>query len=238
MQGVWLVWCRVAVLLVTLSPALAVRAEMERSSGVAVRMPPRPPILLTTDELRATLQRARPDLESCLEQAPRSRAALRVSLHVRRGLTVGVHVTPRNEAIRQCLDTAVRRWTTLLESRPLASRVVTASLRIGPRTGLTPPPPPPPNNNTYDEAHVHEALNRRRFEILRCVPRLAPGTPGSIVLRTSVRPDGSLVLEGATLPSGLGDPAALVCLGELVARVRVPAPDSVRSVTHALQLGR
>jgi hypothetical protein len=216
------------------------RAEMVRSSGVAVarQPPPHPPRpnFLTAEELRTTLERARPDLTSCLTPASQ-RASVRVTLHQRRGLNVRVQVTPRNETVRQCLDTAARRWTTLLESRPLQTTSITASIRVA-SNSIAPPPPPPPNNNTYDEAHVHAALDRQRTEILRCVPRLSPGIPGSIVLRASVRPDGSVMLEGATLPSGLGDPNALVCLGELVSRVRVPAPSAVRSVTHTVQLGR
>ena len=216
------------------TPTVQARAEIAQGAGViARRRVPPPPALLTVAELRAALQNARPDLEGCLAQAPQARAVLRVSIHPRRGLAVSARVTPRDESARQCLDTAARRWTTMLEGRPM-TRVISATIRVGP--GVV--PPPPPNSNDYDEAHVHAAINRQRASVLACVPRLSPGTPGSIVLRMSVRSDGSLVLEGATLPSGLGEPNALVCLGSLVASVRVPAPSSQRSVTHTMELSR
>lgn len=214
------------------TPTVHARAEIAADVIARRRVPP--PSLLTVAELRAALQNARPDLEGCLAQAPRARAVVRVSIHPRRGLAVSARVTPRDEPARQCLDTAARRWTTMLEGRPMTG-AISATIRVGPGVAI---PPPPPNSNAYDEAHVHAAIDRQRASVLACVPRLSPGTPGSIVLRMSVRSDGSLVLEGATLPSGLGDPNALVCLGSLVASVRVPAPSSQRSVTHTMVLGR
>lgn len=228
-----------ALVLLLSQPIASARAEIAPSAGaVAQRPPPHPmrvPPLLTVVELRTALQRARPDMDACT-QGSRVRATVRVSIHPRRGISVSARVSPMNESIRQCLDTAARRWTTVLDGRPMTA-AISASVRIGGAV-VVPPPPPPPNNNVYDESHVHVALQRRREDALRCVPRLAPGTPGSIVLRMSVRPDGSLALEGATLPSGLGDPNAMVCLGSLVAEVRVPAPSSQRSVTHTFELGR
>ena len=232
----------VAAMLLLTQPVAYARAESAPSAGaVARRPPPHPmpiPALLTVGELRAALQNARPDMEECTAQVVRTRALVRVSIHPRRGLTVNARVSPSNESVRQCLDIAARRWTIMLEGRPMTG-TISASLRIGPSgVGQPPPPPPPPNNNAYDDAHVHAALDRQRLSVLGCVPRLSPGTPGTIVLRMSVRPDGSLALEGATLPSGLGAPETLVCLGALVAAVRVPAPSSQRSVTHTFQLGR
>ena len=228
-----------ALVFLLAQPAAYVWAEVASSAdAVARRPPPHPtpiPELLTVGQLRAALQNARPDMEACT-QGSRTRSTVRVSIHPRRGLSVNARVSPSNETVRQCLDTAARRWTTMLEGRPMTG-AISASVRIG-GTVVVAPPPPPPNNNVYDESHVHAALQRRREDALRCVPRLAPGTPGSIVLRMSVRPDGSLALEGATLPSGLGDPNAMVCLGSLVAELRVPAPSSQRSVTHTFELGR
>lgn len=224
-----------ALVLLLAQPIASARAEIAPSAGVVARRPPHPVPPLTVGELRAALQNARPDMETCT-QGSRARATVRVSIHPRRGLSVNARVSPMNESIRQCLDTVARRWTTVLDGRPMTA-AISASVRIGGAV-VVPPPPPPPNNNVYDESHVHAALQRRREDALRCVPRLAPGTPGSIVLRMSVRPDGSLALEGATLPTGLGDPNAMVCLGSLVTEVRVPAPSSQRSVTHTFELGR
>ena len=226
------------VLLLALPTAYA-RAEIAPSAGAVARRPPPHPMpipeLLTVGQLRAALRNARPDMEACAQGA-RVRATVRVTIHPRRGLSVNARVSPSDETVRQCLDTAARRWTTMLEGRPMTG-AISASVRIR-GTVVVPPPPTPPNNNVYDESHVHVALQRRREDALRCVPRLAPGTPGTIVLRMSVRPDGSLALEGATLPSGLGDPNAMVCLGSLVAELRVPAPPAQRSVTHTFELGR
>ena len=49
---------------------------------------------------------------------------------------------------------------------------------------------------------------------------------------------GSMVLEGATLPSGVGGGPALGCLSGVVGRARVPAPPTTRAVTHIVTLGR
>lgn len=201
--------------------------------------PPHPPPVVTQAQLRATLARARPDLQACLPPGT-WRGTVRATLSARRGLSLAVSVTPRDAAVRACLDTAARRWLIPLEGRNLAG-TITASVQV--RSSGPPPPPvppvnPPPPNNSYDEGMVHARLDVQRNEILRCLPTASASTPGDITLRLSVRTDGTLVLEGATLPSGIGGGPVLSCLSGVVGRTRVPSPPTTRSVTHIVTLGR
>ncbi len=204
--------------------------------------PPHPPPVLTSAQVQAALNSARPDLEGCLPPSVRAvRASVRASLSRRGGLALRITLAPRDPAVSRCLDTAARRWLVPLEGRPIGP-TVSGSLRIV-RGGSVPPPPhppiqPPPPNNQYDEGLVHASLDRQRAQILRCLPVASTSTPGDITMRLSVRTDGSLVLEGASLPSGVGGGPVLTCLSGLVATTRVPSPPTTRSVTHIVTLGR
>lgn len=239
------------------APALARRMQMadmapdaeltvpsgQAGMGAPVMIrPPVPPPPVTRAQLQAALGRARPDLVACLPASAGRpwQATVRASLSARRGLTLRVTLTPRDPAITACLDTAARRWLVPLEGRNLAG-TITASIRVrgeGPPAPPTPPTPPGPPSNSYDEGRVHAALDGQRNEVLRCLPTASTSTPGDIVLRTTVRTDGTIVLEGATLPSGVGAGPVLTCLAGVVSRTRVPSPPTTRAVTHVVTLGR
>jgi len=204
-----------------------------------VTRPPTPPPPVPQAQLRATLARARPDVMACLPAGP-WRATVRATLSARRGLSLSVTTNPRDAAVRGCIDTAARRWLVPLEGRNLAG-TITATLQVrsaGPPPPPTPPVNPPPPSNSFDEGLVHARLDAQRNEILRCLPTASTSTPGDITLRLSVRTDGSMVLEGATLPSGVGGGPVLGCLSGVVGRTRVPAPPTTRAVTHIVTLGR
>jgi hypothetical protein len=201
--------------------------------------PPHPPPVLTTAQVRATLERARVDLAGCLPPTLRpSRAVLRATFSRRGGLSLRVQVTPRDPAVVRCLDTAARRWLVPLEARPIGA-TVTATIQVRGGGPPQPPPPPiqpPPPSNGYDEGLVHASLDARRAAILRCLPA-STTTPGDITLRLTVQTNGSLQLEGATLPAGVGGGPVLVCLSGIVASTRVPSPPTPRAVVHIVTLG-
>jgi hypothetical protein len=166
---------------------------------------------------------------------------VRATFSRRGGLSLRIQLTPRDPAVLRCLDTAARRWLVPLEARPVGP-TVTATMQVRgggpPRPPLPPDPPvpPPPPTNSYDEGLVHASLDAQRMAILRCLPA-STTTLGDITLRLSVQTNGSLRLEGATLPAGVGGGPALVCLSNVVASTRVPSPPTPRSVTHVVTLG-
>lgn len=204
--------------------------------------PPQPPPPLTRARLQAALNNAQPDVAACLPPSAGRpwQATVRATLSARAGLVLRVQVVPRDPAVLRCVDTAARRWLVPLEGRNVVG-TLTASIRVRGGGQTVPPPHPPtppgPPSNRYDESLVHAALDRDRSEILRCLPTASTSTPGDIVLRTSVRTDGSVVLEGATLPSGVGAGPVLACLADVVSRTRVPSPPTTRAVTHVITLG-
>lgn len=210
---------------------------------VAPSPPPLPPRWVTLAELRAALVNARPDMEACLSPGSRTRGTVRARLSDRLGLTLSVTLAPTDDRARACVDTAARRWLVPLEGRG-PPRPVSASIRFGASGSAIPPSPPRPLNppsppsNHYDEAHVHARLDAARGEFMRCLPVASTSAPGEVVLRFTVRPDGSLTLEGASLPAGVRAGAALDCLAAGVARVRVPGPSAPRALTHVFALGR
>lgn len=57
-------------------------------------------------------------------------------------------------------------------------------------------------------------------------------------VRVVVAPNGALELLGVDLPPGVGSGPVLTCLRGVVARVRVPAPPSARTIEHTLSLAR
>ncbi|MBX7190643.1 MAG: hypothetical protein K1X94_01210 [Sandaracinaceae bacterium] len=223
----------------------AVEAEIAPGSGLAagapVMVPRPPPPPLTVAEVRATLTQSRGDMMACFPAGAAFRATVQASLSARGGLSLRVRTTPADAAVRQCLDTAARRWLVRLEARPIR-RTVSASIQLRTPTQPPPPPTPPtppgPPSNRYDEGLVHASLDHQRDAILRCLPVASTSTPGDITLRLEVRPDGSMALEGATLPSGVGAGPVLSCLAGIVGSSRVPAPPASRSVTHVVTLGR
>jgi hypothetical protein len=209
-------------------------SSSEAVAGAPVAIPvPRPPAFLTAAEVRATLERARGDLAACLPDSARHRrATVRATFSVRRGLALTVRATPREPAVEQCLDTAARRWLVPLEARPIGARL-TASIQIrGVGSSVAPPPQPPPSRD-YDEGLAHAALDARRAQILSCLPA-STATPGDITLRLMVQTDGTLRLEGATLPAGVGGGPVLVCLSDVVASTRVLPPRTPRAVAHVV----
>jgi hypothetical protein len=214
---------------------------MPAGAPVMIR-PPHPPPVLTAAQVRSTLNSARPDLEACLPATVRgSTATVRAILTRRAGLSLRIQLTPRDPVVSRCLDTAARRWLVPLEGRPIGA-TVSATLRVS-RGSVRPPPPippvnPPPPNNSYDEGLVHASLDRRRAEILQCMSGASTSTPGDITLRLSVHTDGSIALEGASLPAGVGGGLVLSCLSQVVGSTRVPSPPTTRSVTHIVTLGR
>lgn len=85
---------------------------------------------------------------------------------------------------------------------------------------------------------MHAALDAMRASLIECVPAVSAGIVGTITLRVSVRPDGSMTLIAANLPSGVGGGAALSCLAGRVSWLRVAGPPGERTVVHPIHLGR
>lgn len=204
--------------------------------------PPHPPPPVTQADMRAALTRARTDIVQCLPRG--GRATVRARLSDRDGTVVRVSVVPRSDDVETCVHTAATRWLLPLELRGRVVRTIAASMTYRaagttpPPNPPVPPPNPPPATNQYDEGLVHASLDRQRAGVLRCLPAASTSTPGDITLRLSVRTDGSMQLEGASLPSGVGGGPVLACLSGLVASTRVPSPPTTRSVTHIVTLGR
>lgn len=219
--------------------AVAPHAQGVGAGAPMMIRPPHPPPVLTAAQVRTTLERSRADLAGCLPPTLRpSRAVVRATFSRRGGLSLRIQLTPRDPAVLRCLDTAARRWLVPLEARPIGP-TVTASVQVrggGPPQPPQPPIQPPPPSNGYDEGLVHASLDARRMAILRCLPA-STTTPGDITLRLTVQTNGSLQLEGATLPAGVGGGPVLVCLSSVVASTRVPSPPTPRSVTHIVTLG-
>lgn len=220
----------------------APRLEIAPEGGMPARrrMPPRPPAPLTNAEVRRTLDLARGDISACLPDAMTHRVTVRATFTARGGLAVRVTLAPRNTAVSLCVDTAARRWLVPLETRVVRGSV-SATVQLGAtrRPPITPPitPPVTPGSNRYDDGHVRAALAARRDAMLRCLP-VSTATVGSLTLRVTARPDGTVVMEGATLPEGVGAGPVLVCLADVVSAVRVPSPPGPRSLTHVVSLGR
>ena len=85
---------------------------------------------------------------------------------------------------------------------------------------------------------MHQRLDIATSALLRCLADAAPGVVGTVTLRVHARPDGSLVLEGVSMPPGVTAGPALVCMGDVVSRIRVPAGGGDRDVSHPIALGR
>lgn len=219
-------------------------------AGARARIAPPPPI--GQADLQRALHGARGDVEACLREGAlagtRATLTARVRIDPARRLTIAINLRPRDAATRACAEIAVRRWVQPVQSLPI-SRPLGASMRVDHAGGVIvppppppphfpPPPPPPPPPGQYDEAQVHAALDAMRTSILECISDLSAGIAGTVTLRVSVRPDGSLTLMGVTLPSGVRGPGSLGCLGSRVAWLRVPPPPGERLVVHHLQLGR
>lgn len=228
------------------SVALADRpAEMESRAGVVapgggagvarMRVPPEPPSPLTTDELRAALERARPELQACLAAEGLRGGTLRARITRDASLRLTPRSRPRSDAAEACMDTAARRHVTPLLGRWIR-RTVSASIRMG-RGGTVRPPDPPPPPATTDAREVHDRLSASEGSLRRCLDDAYPGMAGTVTLRVVAHRDGSMALEGVSLPTGVPAGPMLVCLQNEVAHLRVTAGGE-RAVSHDVHLGR
>lgn len=217
----------VVLVALTAVPVASARRVSSDAAGAVVPIP-RPPMPLSVAELRAALESARDEATGCL--APGERATVSVVVTPNRGTVV--RVRPARSA--SCIEVAVQRHVVPLQLRVRAR--VSASLRVA-RPGATPTPrPPTPGSNAYDEANVHAALDQRRALLVGCAPG-SDASAGRMTLRFDVRRDGSLALQFASIPSGVGSPDVLRCLSDVTAAIRVPAPRTTARVTHELELG-
>lgn len=207
------------------------------SSGMARRrwVPPEPVPPVTNGELRAALERARPEMQACLDTSGLRGGTVRARISRDAALRFTIRSRPRDAEAEGCVETAARRHVTPLLSRPIA-RALSASVRLG-STGPRPPLPPPPPPGGGDDREIHERLNASSGTLRRCLDEAFPGMTGTVTLRVVAHRDGSMVLEGASLPPGVPAGPMLVCLQNEVLHLRVSA-GSERSVTHDLSLGR
>jgi hypothetical protein len=227
--------------------AVATRAAV--GGGGAGLVPPRivavpPPQLQRL--LDQALAAARPEVRQCLEQrfaGRRASARARVRIDRARRMTISITVRPSDAAAEACVDLAVRRHVQTVQAQPVSIvRPVTGTLRVSIGDATIPPMPPPipppmPNPRPgYDESQVHAALDAHRAELLSCAPQIARGMPGTMTLRVSVRPDGSMTLIGVDMPPGASPGSALPCLANRVAYLRVIGPPGERTVAHSLDL--
>jgi hypothetical protein len=207
------------------------------SSGMARRwIPPEPVPPVTNSELRAALERARPEMQACIDTSGLRSGTVRARISRDAALRLTIRSRPRDAAAEACVETAARRHVTALLSRPIA-RALSASVRLGsagPRPPVVPPPPPPVG---ADDREIHERLNASSGTLRRCLDEAFPGMTGTVSLRVVAHRDGSMVLEGASLPPGVPAGPMLVCLQNEVLHLRVSAGGE-RSVTHDLFLGR
>lgn len=216
----------------------AVVGEEEIAGGMSRRrVPPTPAPPLTTEVLEDTLRAAQSDMEACL--GGRGSASVRARVGRDGALTLRVRLRPADDVTEACIDTAARRRLLPLLSIHTIRRAVSATVRIG-RRGSTPPVPPPPGPGpgTVDEAIVHARLDVATSALMRCLADAAPGVVGTVTLSVHARSDGALVLEGVSMPPGVTAGPALVCMGDVVSRVRVPEGGGDRDVSHPIALGR
>lgn len=204
--------------------------------GYAVRRRPGPVPGLTRDELRLALERARAEMQACADGEALRGASVTARISRDAALRLTVRGRPRNTAAEACIDTAARRHVTPLLSRPI-TRTVSASVRLG-RSGPRPPSPPPPHPPLgADEREIHDRLDASSGSLRRCLDEAYPGMTGTVTLRVAAHRDGTMTLEGASLPTGIPAGPMLVCLQGEVCRLHVTA-GAERSATHALHLGR
>lgn len=225
-------------------PELAAATRSAPPSGggaagapAARRMPPVPPPPADDAELRAALERARPEMQACIDAVMvRGGATVRARISRDAALRLTIRARPRRDAaVEGCIDTAARRHVTPLLGRPLR-RALSASIRLG-ATSVRPPDPPPPRPPAGDAREVHDALDAWSGSLRRCLDAASPGLTGTVTLRVVAHRDGSMVLESASLPPGVPAGPMLVCLQNEVAHVRV-SEGGERSVSHDLTLGR
>lgn len=206
------------------------------AGGYAVRRPPDPIPTLTRDELRLALERARVEMQACADGEALRGANVTARISRDAALRLTVRGRPRNAAAETCIDTAARRHVTPLLSRPIA-RAVSATVRLG-GSGPRPPAPPPPRPPVgADEREIHDRLDASSGSLRRCLDEAYPGMTGTVTLRVAAHRDGTMTLEGASLPTGVPAGPMLVCLQGEVSRLHVTA-GTERSATHALHLGR
>ncbi len=201
-----------------------------------VRMPPPeriPP--LTRAELLRTLERARREMQTCADDAGLRGANVTARITRDGALRMTVRGRPRDAGAEACIDLVARRHVTPLMSRYRIARSVSASIRLG--SGPRPPAPPPRPPASVDERELHDRIDASSGTLRRCLDEAYPGMTGTVTLRVAAHRDGTMTLEGASLPPGVPAGPMLVCLQGEVARLRVTA-GSERSVTHDLHLGR
>ena len=213
----------------------------EIGPGARIRIPPPlPDPPLTSAMLEDSLRAAQPEMEACGGASGVPRGSVRARVSRDGALTLRVRIRPADAAIERCLDTAARRHLVALLSSHGVARAVRATVRFG-RGGTGPPRPPPPlppPPGPVDEAIVHQRLDIATSALRRCLADAAPGVVGTVTLRVHARSDGFLVLEGVSMPPGVTAGPALVCMGDVVGRVRVPAGGGERDVSHPMTLGR
>lgn len=204
------------------------------SAGAVARMrvPPDPPVV--TNDLRAALERARPEMQACLDAAGLRGGTVRARISRDAALRLTIRSRPRDGAAEACVEIAAQRHVTPLLARPI-SRALSASIRLGSRP--RPPVSPPPPSGDGGDREVHSRIDASSGLLRRCLDDAFPGLTGAVTLGVVAHRDGSMVLESASLPPGVPAGPMLVCLQNEVLHLRVSA-GSERRVTHALTLGR
>lgn len=195
--------------------------------------PPEPP--LTNADVRAALERARPELMQCLDTEALRGGSVRARITRDAALRITPRSRPRSTGAEACMDLAARRHLTPLLSR-FIRRGVSGTIRLGGGV-VGPPPPPPPPPPTGDARELRDRLDVAQGSLRRCLDEAYPGMTGTVTLRVVAHRDGSMVLEGASLPPGVPAGPMLVCLQNEVAHLRVSAGGE-RATSYELRLGR
>jgi len=197
---------------------------------------------LDAPTLHAALAGTSGELEQCMAASGVSgtiHVTASISLAHALGLDIGA---PRHDvAVTQCAELVLRRALTALAARPL-DRPLRSTLAVRhrvPRAPRVPPPAPPATGDlSAFEGPVRAAIENDRSAMISCLSSAAPGTTGDASLRMTLRPDGTLSLASASLPSGVPAGPALPCLSSRIANLHfAPAPPRAITITHTLPLG-
>jgi hypothetical protein len=135
---------------------------------------------------------------------------------------------PRDHEFEGCVRRSIAdalRHSTYAVGRSVSAR---HTFQIAERRDPPIDRPPPP----FDQREVQRVLASHHHGLQQCL-ELA-GVPEQLTLRVAVRPDGSLVLTSADVPTGSAS-RALSCLANQVSRLRVSGrPARTVAVVHTL----
>jgi len=143
-------------------------------------------------------------------------------------IAIDVVSRPRDHEFERCVRRTIAdalRHSTYAVGRSVSAR---HTFQIAERRAPPIERPAPP----FDEREVQRVLASQRHTLQQCL-ELA-GVPEQLTLRVAVRPDGSLVLTSADVPTGSAS-RALGCLSTRVSRLRVSGrPARTVAVVHTL----